>query len=97
MVLTLKDITEAKSYEVKLGRFNQKSTVNRSNMVDYIDGQEVYLSSIKVKTAVDKIEISIVGNGAWEQIKEKYEVVGWKFKPSKGTKSAPITIRLVKG
>ena len=81
MIITLKDTTEAKSYSVKSGKYNHKVTVNRSGVCNYIEGKEVYLTSIEVKTAVDNISVTVIGKGRWDQIKEKYEVVGWEFKP----------------
>lgn len=96
MIYTIKDITEAKSYSVRAGKHNREVTVKRNGVCNFIDGEIVYVSSIDVKTVVDQVMVTVIGKGAWVQIKEGYKVVGWEFKPSGGT-CAPIKLHLVEG
>ena len=93
MKATLKPTMEAKSYKVKVGKNNKKVTVRRSGEADSVGGKAVYVTSIEVKTAVDRIHVEVHEKGVWSEIKKKQRVVGWEFIPAQGT-GASITILL---
>lgn len=86
--------TEAQNFSVKVGQNNKKVSVRRSGEADSVGGKAVYVTSIDVTTAVDRIHVEVHAKGSWGQIKEKHHVVGWEFIPAQGTRWASVTIRL---
>lgn len=85
---------ERKNFSLKAPPGKKRPFCKKMGNVDYIDGKEVYVSSIEIRVSRPLLEVVVYDKGFFEEVREGRNIIGWNFVPCSKLSLTSVSIRL---